>query len=480
MQPAGSGPDALGDAEVYAALGISEAEWDETITDDPGLLPVPALPAESLEAGAGAAGPPTLQPSAKGLAGKTLADSMPAVLPLFGSAGASLKPRPANLSLAREDIVGGADILFREERGGAAKRRYDTAAKGSPLDLWKAHGGRSVNRLTLPPELQPGDAPQELVRRAGKVTRPGDRPTLRFHQYEIRGSAGAPKSSDAGVVIYHVLGEMAKGNKRARYDYESSLLGRSDSSVEGISTSTEEEDSSSSGGGSRRETPPSTTVPVLDLGNGVAELMGLRVESGSGAEGQRQQRQRTSDGFPFSAVVPAVEAEGSGWGSNLWHSSVSVATVGTGMYVYNHAARGGMHGGRELLEETHGLLHDAGGALMDAVTFLDTEFARLYESELFRLSERVLLMAVAMMVVVDMLFDLRRAPAVDRVVTLGLRQTAIRFMFFVRTVVSSCPPKPFSIRPAFPTLVSKWYLGDACCARRRWRGGGWGCGAGSS
>ena len=139
-----------------------------------------------------------------------------------------------------------------------------------------------------------------------------------------------------------------------------------------------------------------------------------------------------------------------------------------------------MRGGRELLEETHGLLHDAGGALMDAVGFLDTEFARLYESELFRLSERVLLMAVAMMVVVDMLFDLRRAPAVDRVVTLGLRQTAIRFMFFVRTVVSSCPPKPFSIWPASPTLVSKWHLGDACCARRHWRGGGWGCGAGSS
>ena len=442
MQSAGSGPDVLGDAEVYAALGISEAEWDETITDDPGLLPLPA-----------GAVPPAQKPkSAKGLAGKTLADSMPAVLPLFGSAGAALKPRPANLSLAREDIVGGADILFREERGGSAKRRYDTAAKGSPLDLWKAHGGRSVNRLTLPPELQQGDAPQELVRRAGKVTRPGDRPTLRFHQYEIRGSAGAPKSSDAGVVIYHVLGEMAKGNKRARYDYDSSLLGRSESSVEGASTSTEEEDSSSSGGGSHRASPPSTTVPVLDLGNGVAELMGLRVESGIGAEGQRQQRQRTGEGFPFSAVVPAVEAEGSGWGSNLWHSSVSVATVGTGMYVYNHAARGGVHSGRELLEETHGLLHDAGGALMDAVTFFDTGFVDVYESELFRLSEYVVLVAVGVMVVVDMLFDLRRAPAVDRVVTVGLRQTAIRLLFWVRTLVLSRRFLGVWVLPAFTLL----------------------------
>ena len=122
------------------------------------------------------------------------------------------------------------------------------------------------------------------------------------------------------------------------------------------------------------------------------------------------------------------------------------------MYVYNHAARGGMHGGRELLEEPHGLLHDAGGALMDAVTFLDTEFARLYESELFRLSERVLLMAVIVMVVVDMLFDLRRAPAVDRVVTVGLRQTAIRLLFWVRTLVLSRRFLGVWVLPAFTLL----------------------------
>ena len=103
----------------------------------------------------------------------------------------------------------------------------------------------------------------------------------------------------------------------------------------------------------------------------------------------------------------------------------------------------------------------------------------VYESELFRLAEYAVLVAVIVMVVVDMLFDLRRAPAVDRVVTLGLRQTAIRFMFFVRTVVSCCPPS-LSRSGRLSPLSSKWYLGDACCARRRWRGGGWGCGAGSS
>ena len=362
-------------------------------------------------------------------------------------------------------------------------------ALGKPTVIFLLNGG-SVDvtpelALRLPPELQAGDAAQELVRRTGKVTRPG-RPTLQFHQYEIvrRGGAGSPRSPreppEAGVVVFHVLGHKVdkRPNKRARTEAASgqadaASLGRSGSSVEGASTSTEEEED----GGSN---PPPTTVPVLDMGNGVMKkLMGL---GGSGEGDERRQRQRTSGGLPVD--VSAAAGEELGWGSNLWHSSLTVATVGTGMYVHSlysgSTARGGVHGGRELLEETHGLLHDAGGALMDAVTFLDTEFARLYESELFRLSERVLLMAVAMMVVVDMLFDLRRAPTVDRVVTLGLRQTAIRFMFFVRTVVSSCPPKPFSIRPAFPTLVSKWHLGDACCARRRWRGGGWGCGAGSS
>ena len=76
----------------------------------------------------------------------------------------------------------------------------------------------------------------------------------------------------------------------------------------------------------------------------------------------------------------------------------------------------------------------------------------MYESELFRLSEYVVLVAVGVMVVVDMLFDLRRAPAVDRVVTVGLRQTAIRLLFWVRTLVLSRRFLGVWVLPAFTLL----------------------------
>ena len=417
------------DADVFAELGIDEAEWDvgavhatissELQQNSPAgsfdELP-PALPAGAAAAAAAPARRP--RASSRPRFGNTLAECMPAVLPLLGPDGDSLPARPEHLS---EHSSGGqqAPVLFREQRP-APKRRYSKTRKGSPKDIWKNHGGKSVSRLALPPELQRGAAAQELVRRTGKVVRHG-REDLRFHQYEVvqQAAVGAARSPEAGVVLYHVLGPMADSvghvQKRPRSSDEDETmpLGRSGSSVGGLSTGTEEEE----GDGQSSSSPPGTTMPVLDVGK--ASLV-----SGQLGLADRRQRQRTGDG------------EGLGLGNHLLHSSVTVATVGSAMYLWGGTAMPGGARGRVLLGETVGpLFQDAGQTVLGIVEFIDDNFVALESSEFFALAEHVLLVVVAAVALLDALFDLRRAPTLDTIVAMTLRQTTMRFAVSIRSFV---------------------------------------------
>lgn len=119
--------------------------------------------------------------------------------------GQELSIRPDNVEYP------GSEALFREQRPQPTRRYARNMTRA--LDVWKPHGGTSTRRLPLPPSMQiPGLLPQEIIRRSGKIVRPGTLPTLRFRQYEV-GTIGRKKPKDAtDFVLFHVLPDAVGAN----------------------------------------------------------------------------------------------------------------------------------------------------------------------------------------------------------------------------------------------------------------------------
>ena len=120
---------------------------------------------------------------------------------------ADLKSRPMLVDSLHEQ-VDTMPMVFRDVRANE-KRRY-SRGPGPPdqlrIDLWKAHGGKSVKKVQLPAELSEGNKPQTLVRRTGKTVRPSGRPAMRYHAYEVRNvDAGGRTDIVCDTVLYHIL-----------------------------------------------------------------------------------------------------------------------------------------------------------------------------------------------------------------------------------------------------------------------------------
>ncbi len=120
---------------------------------------------------------------------------------------ADLRSRPMLVDSLHEQ-VDTMPMVFRDVRTNE-KRRY-SRGPGPPnhlnIDLWKAHGGKSVKRVQLPAELSEGNKPQTLVRRTGKTVRPSGRPAMRYQAYEVRNVDARGRTDIAcDTVLYHIL-----------------------------------------------------------------------------------------------------------------------------------------------------------------------------------------------------------------------------------------------------------------------------------
>ena len=157
---------------------------------------------------------------------------------------------------------------------------------------------------------------------------------------------------------------------------------------------------------------------------------------------------------PGAAAATDPDDETMSLGSNLWHTAMAVSSVGLAMHLYNGSATWGAARGRELLESSTGLLHAALNPLADIVAFLDVNYQHMSESEIFASAEYGLLALVVAVIFLDAVLDLSRFPALDRVVTLGLRQAAIRFYYFLRLLVRCTDPTA-------PILRCFWTIGGS-------------------
>ena len=465
---------AAGGADVYAALGISESDWDvdalhNDIAADLGRVPIiheDAIAASAPEpssppppgAAAGGAVKRALEKARVADLGTPLVKAIALVMPLLGPDGASLRLRPKNL----QDP---AEVLFREPRPAPA-RRYGRGLN-RPLDVWKAHGGKSVTRVLLPAEWQEGGKPQELIRRTGKIVRPEGLPPVRYHQYEIgncgemspktkvsKGARGGHKPSNS--VLYHILPERTRKpqatkpaaaglpGRTASIDSVSSEMSFSNATGDESSTETEEgeswldvstdDESSSSSSDSYSQNPLKRMIPTIDLGQMTQLFGGARssLEGGGDGPGEPGRQRRRLDNAEAEAG-PEVH----GPSSNMFWEGVSIA-AGVAVVSYTGAA----HRGRELTDDSGGEFH---AYVSQAAHFIDGNIHATYDSEWFRPAEYCLLWMLIVMVLVDAALDIpRRFPQVDRGLTFLLRQFYVRMIFFVRGVVSL--PNPLSMR----------------------------------
>jgi hypothetical protein len=119
---------------------------------------------------------------------------------------------------------------------------------------------------------------------------------------------------------------------------------------------------------------------------------------------------------------------------SAWNASKSVVAMGVPMFVLGQAFQ--QHTRRKLHDlGSEGLwwLGDAFWWLVDGV---DHSFFVVYSSPHFRECEYGLILVLMLATLIDWAIDITRFKAADRLVTLLIRQLAVRSIFFIRAVVA--------------------------------------------
>ena len=386
------------------------------------------------------------------------AESMAAlrdVVSLLGPS-TSLGMRPDNLG--QHAVL---PAMFAEPRPRPC-RRY-ARARATPIDAWKPHGGTSTRRVRLPPSLQLGGAPQELIRRSGKIVRPHGLPALRFRQYEMGPCGG---QLEPGTTLYVALEEpvgaaaaAAAHGERARADAPAEPAAAAGFPGTAVDVAADADDlalveswGSAFGAGSSS----SSDADEAELGDCPWSLEGcfgddgelsesdsrgdfMRPSHGTGTDIEGEDRvppKRSVAVVDLGMIFGGEKRKKISRGDHRWWSTVTVSALSAAMMCSQT-----QHASREL-REVDDVLGNASApvSLMEQATtaaeFVDGVGAAIHAREVLEPLSLFVLAMLLLALLSDAVVDLRVFPRLDRFCAVAIRQTCLRILVYARILRS--------------------------------------------